>query len=51
VVQKEQSSVNPGQRPSVQELWDELSHDCEVYGDIDAVSDYRGRLKRTVGSQ
>lgn len=51
VVQKEQSSVNPGQRPSVQELWDELSHDCEIYGDIDAVSDYRGRLKRTVGSQ
>jgi hypothetical protein len=47
VVEKKQSSIRNG-KPAVDELWDELTHDYDVEGIRDEISDYRRRLKRVI---
>lgn len=46
VVRKKFSTLERGRQPSVSELWEELSHDADVYGDRSLVSDYKKRLKK-----
>lgn len=46
IVQKEKSVFPNKKKPSVQELWDELSHDYDVDGDPSDVSDYKIRLRK-----
>jgi precorrin-6B methylase 2 len=49
VVPKVGSSIQKG-RPSVEELWDELSHDYEVNHHPEDVVDFKRRLRKLVGS-
>ena len=44
VTQKRKSSLS--QKLTTQELWDELSHDYDVEGDISEVTRYKNRLKK-----
>lgn len=46
VTQKTNSSLQKGKNPSEEELWDELSHDYDVDGDTEDVTNYRDRLKK-----
>jgi precorrin-6B methylase 2 len=48
VVKKSTSNTQDGQ-PSVEELWEELRHDADIYGDLNVVSDYKRRLKTILG--
>jgi precorrin-6B methylase 2 len=45
IVGKKCSTLEKGQQPSVSELWDELGHDGDVYGE-NFVSDYKRRLEK-----
>jgi precorrin-6B methylase 2 len=47
VVGKKCSTLAKGQQPSVSELWDELGHDGDIYGE-NFVSDYKRRIEKTV---
>jgi len=47
VVQKKESSLRKG-KPSVDELWDELTHDYDVEGLREEITSYRQRLKRAI---
>lgn len=47
VVGKKCSTLEQGQQPSVSELWDELGHDGDVYGE-NFVSDYKRRLEKSI---
>ena len=44
VVGKEQSSIRVGS-PTEEELWDELTHDYDVLGNVDEVRSYKRRLR------
>jgi precorrin-6B methylase 2 len=47
VVRKKASSLKKGEAPTSQELWEELTHDYDVYsGDPHAVSYYKRSLRR-----
>ncbi len=48
VVLKKSSSLQKGKKPSLQELWDELSHDYDVKHVADRIENYRKRLARAV---
>jgi hypothetical protein len=48
IVRKERSSLAKGKKPSLRELWEELSHDYDVEWVGDRIENYRGRLARTV---
>jgi len=51
VTGKKASSLEPGKRPSEDELWDEIRHDYRLdsTGPVDEmVSNYKGRLKRVL---
>lgn len=48
VVRKKQSSLGKG-KPTTEELWDELTHDCNVYGDTSEIRYYKRKLKDVVG--
>jgi precorrin-6B methylase 2 len=45
VVGKKCSTLEKGQQPPVSELWDELGHDGDIYGE-NFVSDYKRRLEK-----
>ena len=47
VVGKKCSTLEQGQQPSVSELWDELGHDGDIYGE-NFVSDYKRRLEKSI---
>lgn len=51
VLQKKRSSISRGKHPSLEELWDELSHDYDVQKITDKVWDYRRRLRKAVGQR
>lgn len=46
IVGKKYSTLEIGQQPLVSELWDELKHDTDIYGDWKTVSDYKRRIKK-----
>jgi precorrin-6B methylase 2 len=48
IVQKSASSLRKRKKPSLQELWDELTHDYDVKHVADRIDDYKRRLARTV---
>ena len=48
IVRKKASSLRKGERPSLQELWDELSHDYDVKHVADRIEDYRKRLRTQI---
>jgi precorrin-6B methylase 2 len=45
VIRKRVSTLKPHASPDADELWDELSHDSDAYGNIGGARDYRKRLK------
>ncbi len=49
VVQKRASTLKPGNKTAADELWDELAHDSDWYGNIGGARDYKRRLKRLLG--
>lgn len=49
VVRKKQSSLAPGKRPTLDELWYELIHDYDVNRVRDRIEKYDKRLRRIVG--
>lgn len=54
IVQKRTSSIVPGARPTVDELWDELSHDYRIQGlgNVNkTVQEYKRRLRRSLRSK
>jgi SAM-dependent methyltransferase len=51
VIEKELSTLNGGQSPTVQELWEELRHDADIEGVRDLVADYNRRLKKALQRQ
>ncbi len=50
IIRKKKSSVAPGKRPGLDELWYELAHDYDVNRIRDRIDDYENRLKKTLGS-
>jgi hypothetical protein len=46
IVAKKCSTLGSGQQPSVSELWEELRHDADIYGDRSLVRDYKKRLRK-----
>ncbi|MDG6953944.1 MAG: hypothetical protein JRN33_03030 [Nitrososphaerota archaeon] len=50
VVGKEYSSIGKGE-PDKDELWDELTHDYDVDGDVNEIRRYESRLKATLRKQ
>ena len=49
VVQKRISTLKPGDEITTNELWDELGHDSDYFGNIGGARDYKSRLKRVLG--
>ena len=45
IIGKKISTLRKGKKPSIKELWDELRHDYDVYGDPNDVDDYEKRLR------
>ena len=45
ILQKKASTISKGKKPLIDELWDELYHDYDVYGVRDAVKNYKNRLR------
>ena len=48
VAGKKFSTLNHGELPSPAELWEELTHDADVYGDWRDASDWRRRLRKSL---
>ena len=48
IVRKDRSSLKKGRKPTLHELWEELSHDYDVEWVGDRIENYRGRLARAV---
>ncbi len=51
IVRKKQSSLRNRRKPTDEELWDELTHDYDVEGIKDPVSDYKPRLEGAVAAR
>lgn len=48
VTGKKKSSLRPGMKPSLKELWDELHHDHDIVSTVDEISAYKSRLRKTL---
>jgi precorrin-6B methylase 2 len=51
ILRKEESSLGKRGKPTVKELWDELTHDCDAYSeDTSDIAYYKKKLKEVLGS-
>jgi hypothetical protein len=48
IVQKQKSSINKEESPSAEELWAEIRHDYDVYGDRSDVANYQKWMSKVL---
>ncbi len=49
ILKKKRSSLGQSGRPTPEELWDELTHDYDVYSDTSDIAYYKRRLREVLG--
>jgi hypothetical protein len=49
ILRKRRSSLGKKGKPTLDELWDELTHDYDIYSDTSDIAYYKRRLRKVLG--